>query len=205
MTRIESVTLPSPDPAAVAAFAAAIAPGLPVRAEDGAAPPRGFRGFTLSLVVPEPSAVDALVAAALEAGGTPVRPPRRSLWGYGGSVAGPDGSIWTVASARKWSSKKNHGPDGNRIEQFVLQLGSDDVAASREFYLERGLQVEKSFGRKYVQFDNGSGPITLAVLNRRLLARNAGVSPDGDGRRGIVINGAAGSFTDPDGFTWAAA
>jgi hypothetical protein len=31
------------------------------------------------------------------------------------------------------------------------------------------------------------------------------VSPDGTGSHRIAINSAAGSFTDPDGFTWEAA
>lgn len=192
MTHIESVTLETPEPETLAAFTRAVAPDLPIRARAGDAPTSGFRGFTLSLVVPQPSDVDAVIDTALHAGGTPVQPPRKSLWGYGGSVSGPDGSIWTVASS------------GKKDRQFVLQIGVSDVAASKAFYVDRGLPVAKSFGRKYVQFANGDSPITLALLKRRALAKNARVSPDGDGAHRIVINSPAGDFTDPDGFVWAA-
>jgi len=201
MTHIESVTLEAPDPGAVEAFAAAVAPGLPVRARTGDAPTTGFRGYTLSLVVPQPSVVDALVDAALRAGGTAVQPPRKSLWGYGGSVSGPDGSIWTFAS----SAKKDKGPVDPRIDEFIVQIGVEDVAASKRFLVERGLQVAKSFGRRYVQFAAPSSPISLALLNRRTLAKNAGVAPEGEGSHRIAITSAAGDFTDPDGFTWEAA
>ena len=106
--------------------------------------------------------------------------------------------IWTVAS----SSKKDRGPATREIDEFVVQLGVADVAASKQFYVERGLEVAKSYGRRYVQFASRSGPVTLALYGRRALAKTAGVSPDGTGSHRIVLNGTAGSFTDPDGFTW---
>jgi hypothetical protein len=79
-------------------------------------------------------------------------------------------------------------------------LGAADVAASKRFYVDRGLTVAKSFGRKYVQF--ATAPVKLALYGRRALAKDAGVSPDGTGSHRIVIGSDAGSFTDPDGFTW---
>ena len=201
MTHIESVTLETPDPAAAEVFVKAFGQDLPVRSRESQAPTSGFRGFTLSLVVPQPSTVDALVGAAMEHGATELKPPKKSLWGYGGVVAGPDGTIWTVAT----SSKKDRGPETRQIDEFVLQLGVEDVAASKQFYIERGLEVAKSFGRKYVQFASQSGPLTLALYGRRNLAKTASVSPDGSGSHRIVINSAAGSFIDPDGFTWESA
>jgi hypothetical protein len=201
MTGIESVTLETPDPTAADAFLAASFPGTPVRTRASEAPTTGFRGFTLSLVVSQPSTVDAFVGAALEAGATELKPAKKSLWGYGGVVQGPDGTIWTVAS----SSKKNRGPATREIDEFVLQLGVDDVAGSKRFYVEHGLEVAKSYGRKYVQFASPSSPITLALYGRRALAKTAGVSPDGTESHGIAVNSTAGSFIDPDGFTWEAA
>ncbi|ULE34966.1 glyoxalase [Mycobacterium sp. IDR2000157661] len=199
MTSIESVTLEASDPVATDAFhKAAFGRDLPVKTRAPETPASGFRGFTLSLVVPQPATVDAFVGAALEAGAAELKRPRKSLWGYGGAICGPDGTIWTVAS----SSKRNRGPDTGRIDDFVLQLGVDDVAESRKFYVERGLAVAKSFGRRYVQFD--SGPITLALYGRRALAKTVDVSPDGAASHGITINGPLGTFTDPDGFRWTA-
>ena len=84
-------------------------------------------------------------------------------------------------------------------------MGVTDVAASKQFYVEHGLEVAKSYGRKHVQFVNRSGPVTLALYGRRALAKTAGVSPDGTGSHRIAIKSTAGTFTDRDGFTWEAA
>jgi hypothetical protein len=83
-------------------------------------------------------------------------------------------------------------------------LGAADVAASKRFYVEQGLVVAKSFGRRYVEFAAPSSPIKLALYGRRALAKDAGVSPDGTGSHRIVVVSDAGSFTDPDGFAWEA-
>lgn len=199
MNPIESVTVETPDPAAADKFhAAAFGSELPVHARASEATTTGFRGFTLSLVVSQPSTVDALMGSALEAGATELKPAKKSLWGYGGVVRAPDGTIWTVAS----SSKKDRGPATRQIDEFVLQLGVTDVAATKRFYVERGLKVAKSYGRKYVQF--ASPPVTLALYGRGNLAKTAGVSPDGTGSHRIVVNSPAGPFADPDGFTWEA-
>jgi predicted lactoylglutathione lyase len=201
MTAIESITLEAADPTAADTFCTA-ALGLDgqVRARASEAPTTGFRGFTLSLVVSQPSTVDALMGAAREAGGTELKPAKKSLWGYGGVVRGPDGTIWTVAS----SSKKDRGPATREIDDVVVQLGVADVAASKRFYVEHGLEVAKSYGRKYVQFAAPSSPVVLALYGRRALAKTAGVAPDGTGSHRVTINSATGPFTDPDGFTWEA-
>jgi len=65
-----------------------------VRVRESGEPTTGFRGFTLSLVVSQPSTVDSLVGTALEAGATPLKPVSKSFWGYGGSLQAPDGAIW---------------------------------------------------------------------------------------------------------------
>ena len=201
MTGIDHVTIETPDPAATQAFVeAAFGPEVPVLTRAGDAPTSGFRGFTLSLVVSQPSTVDAFAAAAVEAGATVLKPAKKSLWGYGGVVQGPDGTVWTLAS----SSKKDRGPATRDIDEFVLQLGVADVAASKQFYVDQGLEVAKSYGRKYVQFGDGSSPVVLALYGRKNLAKTAGVPPEGTGSHRIAVNGTAGTFTDPDGFTWEA-
>jgi hypothetical protein len=87
---------------------------------------------------------------------------------------------------------------------MVLLLGVADVAASKRFYVERGLDVAKSFGRKYVEFATSSSPVKLALYGRRTAAKDAGVSPDGTGSHRLMIGSDAGTFADPDGFGWAA-
>ena len=103
------------------------------------------------------------------------------------------------------SSKKDTGPATREVDDLVLLLGAKNVKAARQFYLDRGLAVAKSFGSKYVEFDTPSSPIGLALYSRRAAAKDAGVSPDGTGSHRIVIGGDAGPFTDPDGFAWEAA
>jgi predicted lactoylglutathione lyase len=81
--------------------------------------------------VSQPATVNGLIGAALDAGATPLKPAAKSLWGCGGVVRAPDGTIWTVAS----SAKKDTGPATRQIDEIVLQLGVADVAASKRFYL----------------------------------------------------------------------
>lgn len=200
MTNINCIILEVSDPEAAERFYTA-AFGLErlLRLRASEAPTTGFRGFTLSLLVAQPANVDSLVGAALDAGATTLKPVQKSMWGYGGAVRAPDGTIWTVAT----SAKKNTGPAHRQIDQVVLLLGVDDVTASKRFYIDRGLTVAKSFVRTYVEFDHASSPVKLALYRRRALAKSVGVSPDGGGSHRVSIGSdAAGIFTDPDGFTW---
>ncbi|MBC3192029.1 glyoxalase [Pseudonocardia sp. C8] len=201
MSAITSVTIEAPDPASAAAFydALGLADVVRVRASD--APTSGFRGFTLSLVVAQPSTVDGLVGSALTAGATVLKPVGKSFWGYGGVVQAPDGTILKIAS----SAKKDSGPATRQIDDVVLLLGVENVKATKQFYVEHGLPVARSFGSKYVEFDTQGSPIKLALYSRRAAAKDAGVDPAGTGSHRLVVTGPAGPFTDPDGFAWEAA
>jgi predicted lactoylglutathione lyase len=198
---ITSVTLEVPDPAAADAFyRAAFGLGTQLRLRASQAPTTGFRGFTLSLVVSQPSTVDALVGAALDADATAIKPVKKGFWGYGGVVRAPDGTIWKIAT----SAKKDTGPATRQIDDIVLLLGVEDVAATKQFYVGRGLAVARGFGSKYVEFAAPASHIKLALYKRRALAKDAGVPPEGTGSHRIIIASDAGSFTDPDGFAWQA-
>ncbi|MEV8309169.1 glyoxalase [Streptomyces flavidovirens] len=203
MTSIASVTLEVADPTAADRFyTTALGLGSRVRLRASAAPTTGFRGFTLSITVSQPANVDSFIDAAIEAGATSLKPASKSLWGYGGVVEAPDGTIWKVAT----SSKKDTGPATREIDDLVLLLGVEDVKASKQFYVEQGLTVGKSFGGKYVEFAaDGSSPVKLALYKRRGLAKDVGVPADGTGSHRIVLGSTAGPFTDPDGFAWEAA
>ena len=201
MTGIASVTLEVSDVDAAESFYADafdLGDTVGVRASD--APTSGFRGFTMSLVVSQPSGVDSLVGSALDAGASVLKPVEKSFWGYGGVVQAPDGTIWKVAS----SSKKDTGPATRDVDEVVLLLGVDDVKATKRFYVDHGLTVGKSFG-KYVEFAMPSSPVKLGLYGRRALAKDAGVNPDGAGSHRLAIGSDAGPFTDPDGFAWEAA
>lgn len=201
MATLKSVILEVSDPAAAEDFYAAFGLGdyVDVRASD--APTSGFRAFTLSVIVSQPSTVDSFIDSALKAGATVVKPAKKSFWGYGGVVLAPDGAIWKVAT----SSKKDTEPATRKIDSVALLIGVEDVKATKRFYVDRGLAVGKSFGSKYVEFDTPSSPIKLALYGRRALAKDAGVAPEGSGSHRIVIGTESESFTDPDGFVWESA
>jgi hypothetical protein len=79
------------------------------------------------------------------------------------------------------------------------------VAASKQFYVDRGIAVAKCFGRKCVDFATPSSPGKFALYGRNALAKDAGVAPDGTGSHRLAISSDSGPFTDPDGFAWEAA
>src|SRR5437764_11728466 len=161
MTSIDYVTLEVDDPTAAERFySAAFGLGPQVRLRASEAPTAGFRGFTLSLLVSQPATVDALVHGALDAGATSLKPAQKQFWGgYSGVVRAPDGTIWKVAT----DSKKNTGPATQEIDEIALLLGVGDFAASKRFYLERGLAVAKSFARVYAEFAAPSKHIKLGL------------------------------------------
>lgn len=195
---IDSITVEVDDVEAARRFYA----GLPVtdqlRVRQATGPSSGFRGFTLSLIASQPSAVDRVVATAVDSGANVIKPVAKSFWGYGGVFTAPDGTIWKVAT----SNKKNTDTDGGRVDELVILLGVSDVAATKEFYVRHGSAVAKSFGRKYVEFASNAASVKLGLYGRRALAKDAGVDPDGDGSHRLIITSAAGPFTDPDGFVW---
>jgi predicted lactoylglutathione lyase len=199
MATIEFVTIEVADTTAADTFYTAVfGLGPRVRVRASQASTTGFRGFTLSLVMSQPANVNSLLDSALDAGATSLKPAAKSLWGYGGVVQAPDGTVWTVAS----SAKKDSGPVTRQIDEFVLQLGVADVAASKQFYIDRGFAVAKSYGRRYVELGPSSSPVKLALYRRRNLAKVAGVPDDGTGSHRLTIGSDTGPFTDPDGFDW---
>jgi catechol 2,3-dioxygenase-like lactoylglutathione lyase family enzyme len=89
------------------------------------------------------------------------------------------------------------------IDDIVLLLGVEDVKASKQFYVGRGMTVVRSFGGKYAEFASGeSGPVKLALYKRGGLAKDLGVPADGTGSHRIVLGSTTGPFTDRDGFAW---
>jgi uncharacterized glyoxalase superfamily protein PhnB len=200
MTSIDHVTLEVADTKAAQKFYAdAFGIGDRVQVTAGDSASSGFRGYTLSVVVAQPSTAQSFFDSAVAAGATVLKPFASSLWGVGGLVQAPDGAIWNIATA----SKKETGAPARQIDNVVLLIGAEDVGASKKFYVERGLTVNKSLGG-YVDFDLGSSPVGLGLYKRKALAKSAAVSPEGSGSHRIQVASDAGAFTDPDGFSWVA-
>ncbi|MFF3879056.1 glyoxalase [Streptomyces sp. NPDC001978] len=201
-TSIASVTLEVADPEAARRFYTAFGVDTRIGLRASEAHSTGFRGFTLALTVSGPATVDSFVDAAMDAGATVLKPAAKSLWGYGGVVQAPDGTIWKIAT----SAKKDTGSAARGIDEIVLLLGVEDVKATKQFYVGRGLTVARSFGSKYAEFTSDeSSPVKLALYKRRGLAKDLGVPADGTGSHRIVLGCTVGPFTDPDGFAWEAA
>lgn len=200
MTSIDHLVLEATDVAAARDFyAQAFGPMPQLRLAGSAAPSTGFRGFTLGLDASGPAAVDRLYRSAVDAGATEVKPPRKQLWGgYSGVLRAPDGVVLKVAT----DAKRDEGPASGPVERVVLLLGVTSVRATKDFYVARGITVEKSYGSKYVEFAPGSGRVTLGLYKRAGLAKEFGVSAEGSGSSRLRIVGGAATFGDPDGFVW---
>lgn len=198
-TAIDSLVIEAADPASAERFyAAAFGLGPLVRVRAAASPSTGFHGFMPSLMVAQPAAVRRLVDAAAAAGATVIKPAAKSMWGYGAVVQAPDGTVWKIATA----AKKDTAPDTGEIDRIVLLLGTDDVLASKRFYVEQGFTVGKSFARSYVEFVSPEGGVQLALYRRGPLAKDAGVPEEGTGSHRLVVVGGASTVADPDGFEW---
>ena len=69
----------------------------------------GFRGFSLAYNTASREETDAVLAQAVEAGATLVKPAQDVFWGgYSGYFADPDGTLWEVA----WNPGFALLPDG---------------------------------------------------------------------------------------------
>ncbi|MFE2288870.1 glyoxalase [Streptomyces sp. NPDC059443] len=201
-TSLASVTLEVADPEAAHRFYSAFGVDSYVSLRASESHSTGFRGFTLALTVSGPATVDGFVGAAVEAGATVLKPATKSFWGYGGVVQAPDGTTWKIST----SEKKDTGPATGEIDEVILLIGVEDVKATKQFYVDRGHTVAKSFGGKYAEFAPGqSSPVKLALYKRRALAKDLGVPADGTGSHRIVLGSTTDTFTDPDGFAWEAA
>ncbi|WP_026928849.1 glyoxalase [Glycomyces tenuis] len=199
MTSIKTITLETADIAAARTFYdTAFGLGDRLALRESEAPTSGFRGFTLSLIVSQPAGVHRLYDAAMDAGAESIKPVTKSMWGHGSVLRAPDGTVWQVAT----SAKKDTGPDSGEIDDIVLLLGVSDMKASKQFYVDHGLAVEKSYGSKYIEFASRPGEVTLAMYKRKGLAKTVGVDAEGGGSHRLVVGGDTEPFADPDGFEW---
>ncbi|WP_166996687.1 glyoxalase [Paramicrobacterium fandaimingii] len=194
---VSSLTLEVPDLAAAESFYAELGLGDRISLQTSTEPSDGFRGFTISLIVSQPANAELILDAAIAAGATVIKPAAKSLWGFGGTVQAPDGTIVKVAT----STKKNTKPASRDVDDVVVLLAASDVRASKQFYVDHGFVPGKSFG-SYVEFETQPGSIKFALYKRHALAKDAGVPEAGSGSHRIVLENSRGSFTDPDGFAW---
>ena len=135
-----------------------------------------------------------------EAGATELKPAKKSLWGYGGVVRPRTARSGRSRRRRRRTAARPPGRSTSSSSSWESPTsprasGSTSSAASK-WPRATAASTSSSPTRRAHQ---------LALYGRRALAKTAGVAPDGTGSHRIAINSTAGTFTDPDGFTWEAA
>jgi uncharacterized protein len=70
-------------------------------AQDAGVSPEGsgFHGVSFHYIVGAREEVDELIGQAVAAGGTVVKEPAGTQWGYFGYFSDPDGNLWKVATS----------------------------------------------------------------------------------------------------------
>ena len=85
--------------------------GYSALADDANVPagePPTFRGVATAINVSSEAEVDAVIGAAVDAGGTVAKPAHKADWGgYAGYFADPEGHLWEVAHNPYWPLDDN--------------------------------------------------------------------------------------------------
>lgn len=157
----------------------------------------GFRGYVISCIVDQPSQVQALLHAAVERGATVLKPAKKSLFGGFSAVCqAPDGAIWKLASANRKDARSAAEPPVPR-ETGVL-LGVAEPKVSKAFYEALDMSLDRDYGDKYIDFSPAPGACRLCLMQRKVLAKDAGIGPDGDGFGAAILDRRAGSREEVD-------
>ncbi|WP_043626779.1 VOC family protein [Nonomuraea candida] len=164
----------------------------------------GFRGYVLTCTVGRPTEVRTLMETADRNGAEVLKPAKKALFGsFSGAFRAPDGAVWKVASA----TAKDTGPPAAtpRPSETTVILGVAAPKASRTFYESLGMTVDRDYGNKYIDFRPAPGAVRLCMMERGVLARDAGTAKDGDGFSAMVFTHLAGSRDEVDAILAAAA
>ena len=82
--------------------------------------------------------------------------------------------------------------------ETAVTLGVEDFKRVKEFYGEGlGCPIDKSFG-SFASFKLGDDSSTLGLYKRKALAKDAGVSADGNGFRGFALSRIVASGAEVD-------
>jgi len=74
------------------------------------------------------------------------------------------------------------------LQVSTIMIGVEDLARSKEFYGEGlGCKLDQDHPH-FVSFDLGDGSSSLALYGREAAAKDAGVSPEGSGFRGVSFH-----------------
>jgi catechol 2,3-dioxygenase-like lactoylglutathione lyase family enzyme len=74
------------------------------------------------------------------------------------------------------------------LQVTAIMIGVEDLARSKKFYGEGlGCAIAQDYPN-FVSFNLGDGSSSLALYEREAAARDAGVSPEGSGFRGVSFH-----------------
>jgi uncharacterized protein len=174
-------------------------------ADAGAEPATsGFRGYVLAYTVNQPTEVKTLMDAAVHGGAEVLRPAKKALFGsFSGVFRAPDGAVWKLAAA----TNKDTGPAAETPlpTETMIILGVAVPKASKAFYEALGMTVDRDYGNKYIDFHPAKAAARLCLMERGVLARDAGIAKDGDGFQSMVFTHRAESREEVDALLTAAA
>ena len=86
------------------------------------------------------------------------------------------------------------------VQVTAIMIGVDDLARSKKFYGELGCAIDRDHPH-FVSFDLGDGSSSLALYEREAAARDAGVSSEGSGFRGVSFHFIVPSNSGPTTIT----
>lgn len=166
---------------------AAAADLIPESASAGS----GFGGFIVSCVLRQPQDVIAVLRAAEAAGARVLKPAKKAIFGsFSGVFEAPGGAVWKVSAETK-KDKGEHQHPPQPVETGII-LGVADPKASKAFYAALGMRVDRDYGSKYIDFSpaqKGAGQTSrLCLMQRKDLAADVGMSPEGEGFPGLVLS-----------------
>ncbi|GAB3230437.1 glyoxalase [Glycomyces halotolerans] len=167
-------------------------------AETGAEPATSrFGGAVLSVVVDQPSEVEALVASAAEQGAEILKPAKKGFFGgFSAVYRAPDGAVWKLAAP----TKKDTGPAASppAPTETAVFLGVADPQTSKAFYEALGMTVDRDYGDKFVDFTIEPGKCRLGLLPSRSLAKDAGLDEETAANPAVVCNRTVASREEVD-------
>ncbi|WP_068927713.1 VOC family protein [Planobispora rosea] len=176
-----------------------------IAADTGADPATsGFRGYLLTSTFDQPTEVTTLMDAAARSGAQVLKPAKKALFGsFSGVFRAPDGALWKLAAA----TGKDTGPAAQspRPTETTVILGVAAPKASATFYRALGMTVDRDYGSKYIDFHPAKAAARLCLMERGVLARDAGTGKAGDGFPAMVLTHTAASRDDVDALLTAAA
>ena len=157
----------------------------------------GFGGCIISYVLEQPSEVVAVVEAAAAAGAEILKPAKKALFGsFSGAFRAPDGAVWKVSCERKKDTAAAKSP-AVPVETGIL-LGVQDLRASTAFYTALGMEADRDYGAKYIDFTVAAGQLRLCLMQRKDLAKDVGIAPEGSGFGRLVLSHDAASAEEVD-------